>query len=298
MDSGTCNTAMDFSFYGGAGSLWSGLGGKMIVSVGLAVFTIGIISGSLLAIVAAKKTIPHKSVEEEEDEDFVKIDDMSGFVRVSKPKHLSRFLYPNPVTLLSAEHSEGGFDGDSDGDSDGGHCQTGRSNVMTLTWLTAVDNGGRFIAAIDKRRFTSSVLGLNDYRTSEIERAFFVLSVPVAGMEETILKIGSTHGSFGTDKFDEVGCKKVRISGWGGLAGVSGCCCFLKCQILSVSNSAGHDTNIIEAKIVDARVKEDYWHKPKENSEEASIFCSAEGCEEILTFFGSGKFGKVSGFTL
>ena len=50
--------------------------------------------------------------------------------------HLSRLLYPNPVCFLSS-------------------WAGGRRNLMTISWLTAVDNEGRFVLSMNQRRHTA-----------------------------------------------------------------------------------------------------------------------------------------------
>lgn len=54
----------------------------------------------------------------------------------------SRLLYPNPVCLLStyAKH---------------------KFNVMTITWLTPINNHGGFVCSIHQQRFTATMLTEN-----------------------------------------------------------------------------------------------------------------------------------------
>lgn len=92
---------------------------------------------------------------------------------------LARLLYPNPVCLLSVR-SRGG---------------SGR-NVMTITWITAINNRGGFIGSVHAARH--SVQFVNH------AGAIFVLNVPVRGMEDLVLAVGSCSGA-DTDKFEEFG---------------------------------------------------------------------------------------------
>jgi hypothetical protein len=67
-----------------------------------------------------------------------------------------------------------------------------RRNVMTISWLTPIDNYGNFICSINKKRHTSELI---------TETRKFVLNVPVHGQESLIVSIGSCSGRHG-DKFD------------------------------------------------------------------------------------------------
>ena len=108
-------------------------------------------------------------------------------------KCFSRLLYTNPVCLL---------------------CTTNTSenstkpirNVMVVSWLTATNNNGRFVMSVNKRRHTASILVPTSTSTSntvetETSTVEFVLSVPVAGMEDLVKNIGKTSGRWGTSKF-------------------------------------------------------------------------------------------------
>jgi flavin reductase (DIM6/NTAB) family NADH-FMN oxidoreductase RutF len=105
-----------------------------------------------------------------------------GCVAVREKNLLSRLLYPNPVCLLSVmtgtDHSVPN--------------NNVRRNVMTISWLTPIDNYGNFICSINKKRHTSDLV---------IETRKFVLNVPVHGQEPLIISIGSSSGRHG-DKFD------------------------------------------------------------------------------------------------
>ena len=73
---------------------------------------------------------------------------------------LSRPLYPNPVCLLASRRPRGGA-----------------VNLMTISWLTAVDNAGGFVCSMNQSRHTASLLATN---------RVFTLSVPVVGMEDLV----------------------------------------------------------------------------------------------------------------
>ncbi|KAF4037799.1 Flavin reductase like domain [Phytophthora infestans] len=91
---------------------------------------------------------------------------------------LSRLLYPNPVCLLSVLSSDGND-----------------RSLMTITWITAINNQGGFICSMNATRYTANFMNQSG--------AVFVLNVPVRGMEELVLAIGSSSGSDG-DKFEQL----------------------------------------------------------------------------------------------
>lgn len=102
---------------------------------------------------------------------------------------MCRLLYPNPVCLLTV------YDPSKH-----------EANVMTITWLTAIDNHGMFVCSVSKRRHTSELLHVS---------SVFVLNIPTCELEETILAIGSCSGR-DTDKFRQLGlptCCPGWISG-------------------------------------------------------------------------------------
>jgi ectoine hydroxylase-related dioxygenase (phytanoyl-CoA dioxygenase family) len=101
------------------------------------------------------------------------------------PKHLlSRVLYPNPVCLLTS-------------------CVGERRNVMTITWLTPTSNNREFVCSMNENRFSKELV-LNAGR--------FVLNIPVAGFEKTILSIGGCSGR-DCNKFEKFGLEICR-PGW------------------------------------------------------------------------------------
>jgi hypothetical protein len=152
-------------------------------------------------------------------------------------KSFSRPLYPNPVCFLCFSHDD--HDRAISGKKEEG-------NVMVVSWLTAINNGGKFIMSLNKRRHTAQLLygqyqsirsiqcdairgdkvrteldddkppqrendGLKDpSRTSRT--VFFTLCVPVAGMEELVLAVGGRSGRFAS-KFQNSGNNKDNGSG-------------------------------------------------------------------------------------
>jgi flavin reductase (DIM6/NTAB) family NADH-FMN oxidoreductase RutF len=113
----------------------------------------------------------------------------SQWIHLQEGKELSRLLYPNPVCLLCTRNITS---------KDGGttaSAQQANDNVMTISWLTATNNHGRFMMSLNRRRHTANYLGSKDQD--------FCLCVPIAGMEDLVLAVGSTSGKFGSKFRDE-----------------------------------------------------------------------------------------------
>ena len=136
---------------------------------------------------------------------------------ISVPKHLlSRLLYPNPVCVLTARDAA-----------------TGHRNAMVISWLTAVDNHGRFVCSVNEGRFTAALLGLHKGSVNvgehpspsvtaggrdgtgggvEANMPHFVLNPITLGMQERAIAIGSCTGAE-VDKFVRFGLRACR-PGW------------------------------------------------------------------------------------
>lgn len=96
-------------------------------------------------------------------------------VEVTDPAMKARLLYSNPVCLLTA----------------GTLSAYSPRNVMVVSWLTPIDNGGCLLMSINARRYTSELLSAG---------SLFVLNVPAGGMEPLVLAIGKCSGR-DVDKF-------------------------------------------------------------------------------------------------
>jgi flavin reductase (DIM6/NTAB) family NADH-FMN oxidoreductase RutF len=79
------------------------------------------------------------------------------WLELTLPKQFSRLLYTNPVCFLSTCSRDHG------------------QNVMVVSWLTAINNEGRLVMSLCRRRHTVSMLLSKEF----IETTTFVLSVPV-----------------------------------------------------------------------------------------------------------------------
>jgi flavin reductase (DIM6/NTAB) family NADH-FMN oxidoreductase RutF len=62
-------------------------------------------------------------------------------IKIEEPLHLSRLLYPNPVCLLTSWSKK-----------------ENKQNIMTISWLTPINNKGTFIASMNKKRYTSKLV--------------------------------------------------------------------------------------------------------------------------------------------
>ena len=111
---------------------------------------------------------------------------VEGVVQIAAP-HLSRPLYPNPVCFLSTWHP-------------------GRrgANLMTISWLTPIDNEGVFFCSMNQRRHSAALLAAHP---------FFVLSVACAGLETLLLRVGGCSGARVADKPTALGVPLCR-PGW------------------------------------------------------------------------------------
>jgi len=123
------------------------------------------------------------------------------WIHLNTGKAFSRLLYTNPVCFMctSCAHTT----------SDSTLCA--KDNVMVLSWLTATNNEGRFMFSIHKSRYSALILTsspTDDNRESNncnhtnnfqfqvgIE---FTLSVPIKGMEQMVLDVGSISGRYGS----------------------------------------------------------------------------------------------------
>lgn len=103
----------------------------------------------------------------------------AGVTRVKEKQMLSRLLYPNPVCMLSTP----------------AHVNTGGPNVMTISWLTPLNNFALILLSVNAKRHTATKLQACPE---------FVLNIPAHGFEETVLAIGKNTGADG-DKFEKLG---------------------------------------------------------------------------------------------
>ena len=209
-----------------------------------------------------------------------------AFFAVTEPRLRSRLLYPNPVCLLTTW-----------GEVDG----SWRKNVMTISWLTCLNNDADVLLSINARRHSAAAV---------LSGRAFGLSVPTSDLAATVLKIGACSGSK-TDKLATVeGLAAVEAdaeakAGKGGFAAlmsdssddddgvaappdtpwfVEGCVARLAC-VVSRRLTEGEDHHVVVAKVTDASVREDYW--------DGKTFRAPHGRAPFLSFLGSQSFGHT-----
>ncbi|KAJ3147447.1 hypothetical protein HDU86_007997 [Geranomyces michiganensis] len=114
---------------------------------------------------------------------------------VAVPKHmLSRLLYPNPVCLLTVAAAVPASNETEDSGADAAAAAevAWDRNVMTISWITATDNHGRFVCSINLNRRSCTL----------VRRAMaFVLNIAPASLQPLLLAVGSTSGHDTADKF-------------------------------------------------------------------------------------------------
>ena len=192
-----------------------------------------------------------------------------------KGNMMCRLLYPNPVCLLTI------YDPTKH-----------RSNVMTITWLTAIDNHGTFVCSISKRRHTSELL-----RVSSI----FVLNIPTRELEETILAIGSCTGR-DMDKFRELKLQTC-CPGWSSgkvnrkkkkdkdadltkhAIALRNCIAHIVCLVEQKQDMGQHWLLVCKQQLA--------WSKKAYFSDGKRFQRSSDSLPPYLTFLGTQTFGSV-----
>eukprot|EP01047_Picozoa_sp_COSAG01_P020048 COSAG01_NODE_1133_length_11566_cov_25.815819_8_plen_432_part_00 len=111
----------------------------------------------------------------------------ASVVHIQEKQMLSRLMYPNPVCMLTTPH----------------HSDTGCGNVMTISWLTPLNNFGLLLLSVNAKRHSATKLRAC---------ANFVLNVPAANMQDTVLAIGKKSGRDG----DKIASLAIRLCrpGW------------------------------------------------------------------------------------
>jgi flavin reductase (DIM6/NTAB) family NADH-FMN oxidoreductase RutF len=229
------------------------------------------------------------------------------WLRLQEPKEFSGLLYPNPVCFLCTPSDEE---------------QDYQENVMTISWLTAINNDGCFVMSLNRRRDTSRYMEVGTGRD-------FCLCVPTAGMESLVLAVGGTSGRFCSKiARDEESVSASSYYGGNGNAPMSkrqrkrlerqsaeregipglvrvpvgdrdaykeGLFCIgdtvahLHCRTYMIHNDDHVDRNhhIIYAQVIDAFCRSSYWNSEKK------LFCPKPGKNPYLTFLGSQTFGYI-----
>ena len=97
------------------------------------------------------------------------------FIPLDSGRDFSRILYSNPVCFLCT------------------HKPGGSHNVMTISWLMPMNNGGLLAFSINRARFSAVCL---EQRPDD-----FVLCVPTSELQDLVLTVGK-HCGRGYDKFE------------------------------------------------------------------------------------------------
>jgi hypothetical protein len=188
----------------------------------------------------------------------------------------SRVLYSNPVCFLCTSPP-----------------QSAR-NVMTVSWLTATDNLGHFVCAINRSRHSAAHLG--GASNSETEPIYFVLSVATARHAALLRRVGAWSGRHG-DKLAHLQIDTVPIdSGFG----VANCAAYLVCRVNTplapiapiadpVCARAFGATNahhlLLHCTAMRGFVVRDYW--------DGRRFCRQGDLPPHLSFLGSQLFATI-----
>ena len=215
---------------------------------------------------------------------------------ITDRKMLNRLLYTNPVCILSTPAGE-----------------TWKANVMTMSWLTPIDNEGHIVFSMNRSRYSANSVVKN--------RSHFVLSVPVSGMEETLKQIGkggkkkdkenkeesklpSTTESFlFSQKLADLvdgGLELVHVGSKSNLGfeeleeinpyfAVKGTVAHMLVKVERVLEETDNNHYVCRARIRRGWVDPAYWQDGKMFKPSLNILPST------LTFFGSQQFGDTVG---
>lgn len=191
-----------------------------------------------------------------------------------KPAQFSRLLYTNPVCILSS-------------------CdESMRRNLMTISWLTPLDNQGRLICSINKRRHSAAGV---------LHQQTFVLNIPTANLAPVLLDIGACSGE-SVDKVERFSdaLGGYCLPGWRPLLwppehlefdvptfAVAGCVAHVVVRVeADLTAASGQEAHhVLACKTLAAFVRPSHW--------DGKIFCPQGQAQPYLTFFGSQTFGMV-----
>lgn len=190
----------------------------------------------------------------------------------------SRVLYSNPVCFL---------------------CTTSTPttdsiisrNVMTISWLTATDNLGHFVCALNRGRHSASNLD---------STRLFVLCIATARQSALLRRVGSCSGRDGS-KIDRLQIDVLSIDDASlGLFGVAQCAAYLVCRVntslaplapiedaacaRAFSSTNAHHL-LLHCTAMRGQVNPAYW--------DGRRFCCRDGAPPHLSFLGSQLFATI-----
>lgn len=195
----------------------------------------------------------------------------SGNMVQIKGNMMCRLLYPNPVCLLTVYNP-----------------MKHRANVMTVTWLTPIDNSGTFVCSINKRRYSSELLNVS---------STFTLNIPTRDMEGTILNIGSCSGR-DTDKFQKFGLKMICPGSYkvcsartihddkiNHAIAIESCIAHTICMVKEKQDQGQHWLYVCVQQLA--------WSRKEYFADGKRFQRSSESLAPYLTFLGTKTFGSV-----
>lgn len=201
-------------------------------------------------------------------------------------QNFARLFYPNPVCLL------------------GSRLESGMANVMTISWLTCIDNEGLLFLSMNEKRTTAAATKVG---------SSLVLSVALTGMEELLVRVGSNHGpADGVSKPERLGIDMCQ-PGWTAAGGtpstssssssslmtpateadatlglaVTAAGAHAVVQVENVHKASGH--LCIFARVTHAWVRQGLWQS---RTYRLPATVTPE-TPSILTFVGSRRFGAA-----
>lgn len=118
-----------------------------------------------------------------------------SWIPLTEATDWSRLLYPNPVCFLCTSIEVSSTKESADFEHHDTPTRRQR-NVMTISWLTATNNSGRFLMSLHKRRFTTKFF--------QEQSQDFCLCVPTTRHSQLVLDVGKVSGHFGS-KFTSSG---------------------------------------------------------------------------------------------
>ncbi|KAG2373123.1 hypothetical protein C9374_012855 [Naegleria lovaniensis] len=255
-------------------------GNYMIVIIGSWLFVLKIVTDGQAKLILKCDILNDHSLLHEA---IIGNSEKNKFISVVPANLLSRLLYTNPVCLLTSSFND-------------------QRNIMTITWLTPVDNSGHFVCSMNTGRHSASLV---------LPSMKFALSVPTTALADTVLAIGGCSGS-SIDKFEKfVNClddvkheqthhsprKPLslvthHVEKHGSFYCFSECCAHLCCVIEKELERTCPNHHLFYCRVVAGFVKQGYWQDGK-------MFVSNNEaiCPPYLTFVGSQQFAKISNLT-
>jgi flavin reductase (DIM6/NTAB) family NADH-FMN oxidoreductase RutF len=157
-------------------------------------------------------------------------------------------------------------------------------NIQAISWLTAADNHGRFIASLNCHRYTAEIVR---------EEKRFVLNVATENQIALLKAVGGCSGREG-DKFLRFSIPICR-PGWNNQEpddtkddiALTHSPAHLICQVDRIIEDIVPGHLLLSCQVISAYVRSDYWLTGK------NFIPQSNSLPAYLTFLGSGNFAKV-----